>query len=206
MSRGIVTNFRGLRALVVHRDDGNRAVLTDILGRLGLEVITLDPERTASDVPAPLDLVLFDADEDSVDPGRLGVLAEVPAIALIGNEAPSRLARVFRRECDSHIQKPIRTSGVFTAVLLAVNGHQRRRRDVQQLETMRQRLAGRRYVMKAVLHMMSKHGMDEDVAYEKLRQGAMQRRIPIEEMARESLGRDGAVDPLPPKTRISRKA
>lgn len=206
MSRGIVTNFRGLRALVVHRDDGNRSVLTDILGRLGLEVITLDPERVASDVPAPLDLVLFDADEDSVDPGRLGVLAEVPAIALIGNEAPSRLARVFRCECDSHIHKPIRTSGVFTAVLLAVNGYQRRRRDAQQLETMRQRLAGRRYVMKAVLHMMSEQGMDEDVAYERLRRGAMQRRIPIEEMARESLGPDGAVDPLPSEIRISRKA
>lgn len=206
MNSGILTNFRGLRALVVHRSDSNRTVLVDILGRLGLEVTTLDPGSLPSDANPDVDLVLFDADEDSFEPGRLSDLSEVPSIALIGNEAPSRLARVFRYQCDSHIQKPIRTSGVFTAVLLAVNGHQRRLRGAQQLDTMRQRLSGRRTVMKAVLHMMSEHGIDEDAAYEQLRLGAMQRRIPIEEMARESLGPDGATSVLSAGARISRKA
>ncbi|MCR9086240.1 MAG: ANTAR domain-containing protein [Rhodobacteraceae bacterium] len=206
MTSGIVTNFRGLRALVVHRSDSNRTVLEDILGRLGLEVITLDPGHLTVDGSPDVDLVLFDADEDGFDPGDLSNLAEMPSIALIGNEAPSRLARVFRYQCDSHIQKPIRTSGVFTAVLLAVNGHQRSQRSADQLETMRQRLAGRRTVMKAVLSMMSEQGIDEDAAYERLRRGAMHRRIPIEEMARESLGPDGTSNPLSPEARISRKA
>lgn len=205
MSSGILTNFRGLRALVVHRDDTNRTVLVDILGRLGLETTALDPESLPAAADFKADLVLFDADEDSFEPSRLSDLFEMPTIALIGNEAPSRLARVFRYQCDSHIQKPIRNSGVFTALLLAVNGHQRSKRSADQMETLRQRLSGRRTVMKAVLRMMSDHGIDEDAAYERLRRGAMHRRIPIEEMARESLGPDDTT-PLSPATRMSRKA
>lgn len=206
MSSSILTNFRGLRALVVHRADSNRTVLVDILGRLGLEVTALDPDSLTPATDPEADLVLFDADEDSFEPSCLSDLSEMPTIALIGNEAPSRLARVFRYQCDSHIQKPIRSSGVFTALLLAVNGHQRTKRSADQLETLRQRLSGRRMVMKAVLRMMSEHGIDEEAAYARLRQGAMHRRIPIEELARESLGKDEGTMPLSSQARMSRKA
>ncbi|MEM1361242.1 MAG: ANTAR domain-containing protein [Pseudomonadota bacterium] len=206
MSSGILTNFRGLRALVVHRTDRNRTVLVDILGRLGLEVTTLDPDSLPSATEPVADLVLFDADEDGFEPSCLSDLSEMPTIALIGNQPPSRQAPVFRYQCDSHIQKPIRSSGVFTALLLAVNGHQRTKRSADQFETLRQRLSGRRMVMKAVLRMMSENGIDEDAAYEQLRRGAMHRRIPIEEMARESLGTNDGTMRLSSQARISRKA
>lgn len=122
-------------------------------------------------------------------------------IALIGNEAPSRLTRVVRHHCDSHILKPIRTSGVFTAVLLAVNGHEARRRIEREVGTLRQRLSGRRHVMKAVLHLMSDGGIDETAAYEWMRQQAMDRRMPIEEVARCVLAPTG---PDASPTRIAR--
>ncbi len=186
MRRGIKMNFRGLRAAVVQRDDPNRRTLVSVLGKLGLEVATVEPGAAA--LPEA-DLVFFDADEgiDGLPAGD----GELPHIALVGNEAPSRLARVVRMRCASHILKPIRGAGVFTAVLIAVNEHEQRQNTERRIEVLEHRMAGRRLVIKAVLHLMALCGIDEDAAYESLRLEAMERRVPIDQIARERLGDDG---------------
>ena len=202
----IITNFRGLNAVVVHREDTDRATLMRVLRRLGVEAATIDPKPFGGGAPLDCDLVLFDADEDSEASWASRCSPDMSLIALIGSEAPSRLARVVRHRCDSHILKPIRTNGVFTAVLLAVNERTRRRQNDREIETLKHRLAGRRLVMKAILRLMSHLGIDEDTAYERLRSKAMKLRLPIDEIARECLGlrSDVSVPPAPPK--ISRSA
>lgn len=186
MSR-ITTNFRGLRALVLHPEGPTRDRLAAILERLGLGVSAQEIATLAQGAPPPCDLVLFDADEEIEAPLLDGLSRGLPTIALIGNEAPSRLARVVRFRCNSHILKPIRNTGVYSAVVLAINDHDRQRQTERDLAALRQRLAGRRVVMKAVLHRMETAGMDEDAAYEHLRRRAMELRVPIEEAARRSL-------------------
>lgn len=184
MRGAITTNFRGLRALVIHRDGSNRRTLVSVLGKLGLDVDAVEPG--AAQALGACDLVFFDADE-GLD--RLPADARaLPHIALVGSEAPSRLARVVRLECASHILKPIRGAGVFTALLLAVNEHERRQKMERRIELLEQRMAGRRLVIKAVLHLMALCGTDEDAAYESLRLEAMNRRVPIDQVARERLG------------------
>ncbi len=186
MKCAIITNFRGLRALVIHHEDPSRRVLVSVLGKLGLAVEAVEPG--AAPAPGDRDLVFFDADEGldglPLDAGTL------PHIALVGVEAPSRLARVVRLECASHILKPVRGAGVFTALLLAVNEHERRGRLERRIELLEQRMAGRRVVIKAVLRLMALCGIDEDAAYESLRLEAMSRRVPIDQVARERLGAD----------------
>jgi AmiR/NasT family two-component response regulator len=201
MKRTTIKNFRGMQALVLHRDDANRALLVSVLGRLGLDVTMCEAATDIHDWEA-FDVLLFDADE-----GEPGVPpdASLPKIALVGSEAPSRLDRVIRLKCDSHILKPVRTSGIFTALLLAVNGHAERRQVDREIAALRQRLAGRRIVTKAV-HLMALCAIDEDEAYERLRLEAMHRRVPIEEMARESLGMDDAAHETMRRAQISRKA
>lgn len=186
--KGVITkNFRGLRALVIQQDDANRRVLISVLGKLGLTVQVLGPQDvTEQDLPA-CDVIFVDADVGIEVLPQGGTLPRVPSIALIGTEAPSRLARVVRQRCTSHIQKPIGSSGVFTALLLAVNEHEQRQKTDREIETLRQRLAGRRVVTKAVLELMAEHGIDQDEAYDQLRVAAMNRRMPIDEMAREHL-------------------
>lgn len=187
----IKSNFRGLRALVLQSDSGGTDRLTGILERLGLVVLVANPQGLSRSEDAglpPCDLVLFDADEE-IDATLLDPFAgAVPMIALIGNEAPSRLARVVRFGCHSHILKPIRSMGVYSALILATNGHERHEASRREMEALRQRLAGRRLVMKAVLKRMTADGVDEDVAYEELRRRAMELRISLEEAARRSLG------------------
>lgn len=204
MSDAVINNFRGLRALVLHIEDGNRAKLTATLEKLGLNVTAVAPADISAELQRDFDLVLFDADDGigSVfgGPGA----PDMPCIALIGSEAPGRLNRVVGQRAASHILKPIRSAGVFTALFLAVNEFHRRQRMQREIEALRQRLKGRRLVTKAVLRLVGLCGIDEDEAYEWLRAEAMNRRIPIEDMARESLGMERHAQKALHHARISR--
>lgn len=193
MKRTIIQNFRGLNGLVVHADDANRRTLVTTLGKLGL-IVTAKEVADAGDLKH-CDLMFIDADEGmeampDAEAQQTGCQS-VPCIALIGNEAPSRLARVVRHGCASHILKPIRNSGVYAAVLLAVNSHEMRQETAREIETLRKRLAGRRVVTQAVFEIMKKHRLDQDAAYELLRADAMNRRLPIDQIARERISASG---------------
>lgn len=179
----VLRNFRGLRALVLQGDVTGRDLLMRTLHKLGLEAEAMAPEAASRDTIAAADLIFVDADE-GIDP-ILGEenLPERPIIAIIGNEAPSRLSRVVRARAASHIQKPVRSSGVFTAVLLGINEHAERQRMTQEAAALRRRLSGRRTVVKAVLALMRRWGIDEDAAYQKLRSDAMRDRISVEDVA-----------------------
>ncbi|MCE8009090.1 ANTAR domain-containing protein [Aestuariivita sp.] len=183
----IKTNFRGLRALVLHHKGATTERLAGILQRLGLVVQTCDPAEIDATVLPECDLVLFDADEEIAATVLEDLAATRPMIALIANEAPSRLARVVRFRCNSHILKPIRSMGVYSALLLATNGHEQQLQTCREIASLRQRLSGRRTVMKAVLKQMDLTGVDEDTAYEGLRRRAMELRVPIETVARMTL-------------------
>lgn len=190
MKGPVKTNFRDLRAVVVHGDDSNRQVLADVLGKLGLHPVLIDPQD--EDLPDALlacDVILLDADVNIEFLAQSESLPDVPCIALIGTETPSQLARIVRQGCISHILKPVRNSGVFTALLLAVNAHDQRQKVQREVTGLRQRLAGRRDVTAAILDLMVADGIDQDTAYDRLRVEAMNRRIPVEDLAREYLTR-----------------
>lgn len=184
----MLKNFRGLRALVIMAPASGRDTLERTLGKLGLDVIIAEAPPCHDDDTAAFDVVFFDAD-DGPEPGMdAPVLPDLPLIAVIGSEAPSRLARVIRHRAASHILKPIRSSGIFTALLLAMNEHAARMRHQQEMQALSRRLSGRRVVMKAVLQLITLCGLSEEDAYEWLRREAMERRIPMEDMARHALG------------------
>lgn len=187
MSGPVIQNFRGARALIVHPADTNGEVLTTSLRRLGLDVMVTERSAEALEGAPFFDLVFFDADH-----GLNGVFGdesppEAAYVAVIGSEAPGRLGRVVRQRCCAHLMKPVRASGVFTAVFLAMNEFATRRREMRERKAMAQRLAGRRLVTKAILRMIAEEGIDDDEAYRMLRRESMRRRLPIEEIARECL-------------------
>lgn len=176
-------NFRGLRAVVLQADVSGRNTLLVTLHKLGLQAEAIEPSQASQETVCHADLIFVDADE-GIEPILEGFdLPDVPVIAMIGNEAPSRLTRVVRVRAASHIQKPVRSSGIFTAVLLGMNEHARRKQTDKEMAVIRRRLAGRRIVVKAVLALMRRWGIDEDAAYEILRTDAMRDRIPVEDAA-----------------------
>ena len=179
----VLRHFRGLRAVVLQGDVTGRETLLQTLKKLGLEAEAMAPEAASAAAIATADVIFFDADE-GLDPifGD-SALPDVPIIAIIGSEAPSRLTRVVKVRATSHILKPVRSSGIFTALLLGINEHAERKRLSEETAAIRGRLAGRRIVLKAVIALMRRWGIDEDAAYKKLRSDAMHERIPVEEAA-----------------------
>lgn len=167
------SNFRGARVLIQLRDEAGSAVLVRSLERLGLQVTT---------DPAEAEIVFFDADEDVAAPAR-----DIPLVALIGSEAPSRLGRVVRQRASAWLMKPLRATEIFTAVFVAFNEHSARQREAQEREALRRRAEGRRVVVKAILQLMAMQGLTDDEAYRELRVASMRRRISVEEFAAEIL-------------------
>ena len=201
MSAPVVRNFRGARALVCHADDGSRATLAETLRRLGLEVTLYDPASGGPKPPVDAhDVVFFDADEGSDGSGSGSEAPDVPLIALIGVEAPSRLARVVRRRAAAYIVKPVRSSGIYTALVVAFSEHARRKAEGEERAALARRLASRRHMIKAILTIMERDGLDDEAAFQSLRREAMRRRIPIEDVARQIVAEADETDQSAPET------
>jgi AmiR/NasT family two-component response regulator len=126
-------------------------------------------------------------------------LAPVPLIVLVGLESPSRLQRAFDLGPSAFVHKPIRSSGIFSALFFAMNEHARRAEMLERLRAMERRRGSRRFVHKALMQLMSQHGIDDEEAYTLLRKESMSQRLTVEEMAVRILAES------PPK-RVARKA
>jgi AmiR/NasT family two-component response regulator len=181
MSPQIRSNFRGARAWVALPEDQNREVLVRTLERLGLSIFERSPDATDF-VAGRQDVAFVDADQDFM------VLdADIPHIAVIGMEAPSRLARVVRHRASSVLMKPVRATGIFTALFLAFNEHAIRQRELIERANLARRAEGRRAVVKAILKIMKDDDVSDDEAYRKMRLASMTRRISIEEFATQTV-------------------
>jgi AmiR/NasT family two-component response regulator len=179
MTTPVRSNFRGAHAWVALPDDQNRDVLVRTLDRLGVSVTATGPESTDF-VAGSQDVVFVDADQDFMVLG-----SDTPHIALIGMEAPSRLARVVRHRAAAVLMKPVRATGVFTALFLAFNEHAIRQRELSERENLSRRAEGRRVVVKAILKIMKDRDLTDDEAYREMRLASMAKRISIEEFAAE---------------------
>ena len=191
-------NFRGCHALIVHPADQNRLVLETTLTRLGLAVTALDPpggDTSAGD--ARPDVVFLDVDDASHPPWAEG---EVPLVAMIGHESPSRLQRAFELQPSAFLLKPVRPSGVYTAIFFAINGHARDRQIARTVASLEGRHRARRIVTKAVLLLMQRHGVDDDEAYRRLRKESMRQRVTVEDLSNRILDQERPVAPLPDRS------
>lgn len=184
MSPAPIQSFRGRKALVLHGADQNRAVLERTLAQLGLVVEVLEP--TALQVPGELlesaGILFVDADLGALPPLTAGA---PPIVAIIGHETPSRLLRVVEIAASAFLIKPVRAQGVFSAIFVAVNGHRRLMGLQDQLAAMASRHAARRHVIKAVVALMQRHGVDDEEAFRMLRRESMTRRITVEELSQQ---------------------
>jgi hypothetical protein len=90
-------SFRGLHALIEHPPGRDRTVLKNQLEFLGLRVTVHD-----SAAPSPsqsVDILFFDADGgQATESGGVHRELDLPVVALIGSEAPTRLQAMLARQ------------------------------------------------------------------------------------------------------------
>ena len=122
------------RALILHRSHQTVEAIIRQLTQIGMSAEQHWPELPHDLRPAGYAVVFFDADmgHDEQFPWLAGE-APIPTIALIGSEAPGRIAWAIKHGADAHLLKPVAGGGIYSAVLLAREAFARRQVLRQEL-------------------------------------------------------------------------
>src|SRR3954466_13517472 len=164
MTRPSSFSVRGRRALMVIRDEREIAVVRRQLDRLGMTIADHDPDGTA-----PAEAVAVFILDAALRPIRSDATAnwaaDTPIIALVGTETPSRLKWLLDLQPASFLIKPLRSAGLYTALVVAFDTAQRRIDDATYIERLEDRIRSRRIVFAAVLQTMRGHGLSETDAF-----------------------------------------
>jgi AmiR/NasT family two-component response regulator len=174
------------------RDEHDISILRRQLDRLGMTVIERDPVDEACPED-PVDVIVLDADCIPIkgDPAMAWRRISAPVIALIGTETPSRLKWILDLQPASFLVKPLRSAGLYTALVVAFDTAQRRLEEAAHIERLEDRIRSRRVVFAAVLHTMRSHALSEEDAFNLIRQTAMRYRTTIEQLCADIIAGGG---------------
>ena len=191
MTRPSPFSVRGRRALIVMRDEREISIVRRQLHRLGMTIAECDPAE-APPSNETVDVIVVDADSIPIksDPATVWK-SNAPIIALIGTETPSRLKWLLDLKPASFLVKPLRSAGLYTALVVAFDCAQRRSDEAAHIEKLEDRIRSRRVVFAAVLQMMRGHGLSEADAFTLIRQTAMRHRTTIEQLSAEIIAAGG---------------
>ena len=191
MTKSSPFSVRGRHALVIMRDEREISIVRRQLNRLGMSVAESDPTQLAAP-DGRVDVIVLDADSipiksDLAAAWKIGA----PIIALIGTETPSRLKWLLELHPASFLIKPLRSAGLYTALVVAFDSAQRRIDEAAYVERLEDRIRSRRVVFAAVLQIMRVHGLTETEAFALVRQTAMRHRTTIEQLSAEIIAAGG---------------
>ena len=197
MTRPSPFSVRGHRALMVMRDEREISIVRRQLSRLGMTISEHDP----AEPPPPnqtIDVILMDADSIPIKSDQAELWkGDVPIIALLGTETPSRLKWLLDLRPASFLIKPLRSAGLYTALVVAFDSAQRRIDEAAHIEKLENRIRSRRVVFAAVLQIMRGHDMSETDAFALIRETAMRHRTTIEVMSAEIIAAGGMPNRTP---------
>jgi response regulator NasT len=176
-----IPNLGGAKAFVLHRPHATVNAVIRQLAAIGLDATACWPELPVAALAA--DFIFFDVDLgfDEQFPWSPGE-APMPLVALIGSEAPGRIEWALKHNADAQLVKPVGNAGVYSALLIARQSFEARRRLAGEIATLAQRVAERQTIVRAVAALSK--GADDSRAYAQLRSLAMGWQINIEEAAR----------------------
>ncbi|MGF6312253.1 AmiR/NasT family two-component response regulator [Bradyrhizobium sp. i1.8.4] len=187
MSKPSSFSLRGRKALVAIKDERDATIVRRQFERLGIDIVTWDG---SADIDCRPDVTLID---DELLPltsaAQRASLGRSPVIALLGTETPSRLKLVLDLDPASFLVKPLRSAGIYAALVLAFERSGRTNELKQQVLKLEQRLRSRRVVLAAVLQVMHTRALAEPAAFALIRRAAMEQRKTIEELSAEITAR-----------------
>ncbi|WP_291692387.1 ANTAR domain-containing response regulator [Bradyrhizobium sp.] len=172
------------------KDEREIALLRRQLHRLGMSVAEIEPGQTLLP-PEPFDVIVLDADGMPIKSDPAPAWRDAPIIALVGTETPSRLKWLLDLRPASFLVKPLRSAGLYTALVVAFDAHQRRLEELSHVEKLEDRIRSRRVVFAAVLRMMRDHALSEEDAFALIRQTAMRHRTTIEQLSADIVAAGG---------------
>jgi AmiR/NasT family two-component response regulator len=183
MSKPSSFSLRGRKALVAIKDERDASIVKRQFERLGIDIVAWEPGAAVDFRP---DVTLIDDDFlPLTSPAQRAFLGQGPVIALLGTETPSRLKLVLELDPASFLVKPLRSAGIYAALVLAFERAERTSELKQQVVKLEERLRSRRIVLAAVLQIMHSHAVGEPAAFALIRRAAMEQRKTIEQISAE---------------------
>jgi AmiR/NasT family two-component response regulator len=176
-------SLRGRKALLAIKDERDASIVRRQFERLGIDIAAWEPGAVIDGQP---DVALID-DEflPLASPAQRAFVGRCPIIALVGTETPSRLKLVLDLDPASFLVKPLRSAGIYAALVMAFEKTERTNELKQQVVKLEQRLRSRRVVLAAVLQVMHSRALAEPAAFALIRRAAMEQRKSIEEISAE---------------------
>lgn len=170
------------------RDERELSTICRQLKRLGVHIAPWESNSPDTNV----DVVLLDADLFLIESTpALPIDPAIPIVALIGIETPSRLKWLLDLKPASFLIKPIRSAGLYSALVMAFGIAQQRTQVAERIKDLETRVRSRRLVIAAILHLMENRKLTESAAFTLIRRTAMQRRTTIEELSAEIVASGG---------------
>jgi AmiR/NasT family two-component response regulator len=104
-------------------------------------------------------------------------------IAIVGAETPGRLDWMLQQRPAAYLLRPIRSSGVYTALVMGFHNAAEQKEFVARIDRLERRAQARRTVLAATTRLMETQGLSEPAAYRLLREAAMRQRTTIEDVS-----------------------
>ena len=182
-SSSLLRRLRSLNVMVFHPEDQDGQEVIGQLHRIGCRVQAFWPPLDK--LPADVDVVFLAVRPEvlSIDLPWLRRDSTPPVIAVVTYENPVLVEAVLALDAHGVIASPVKSFGLLTTMVVAINQAQRGREREKMLVRAEQRLASQRKIAKAKAILMHSRGISEDDAYNLIRSRAMSRRVTTEEIA-----------------------
>lgn len=179
----LLRELRSLRISVFHPDDQDGQELLGQLQRIGCQAQAFWPPLEKLPTGANLIILAMRPETLSMDLPWLRRDSSPPVIPVVNYENPLIVEAVLQLNAYGVIASPVRSFGLLTSIVVAVNQAEKVRDREKYVARLEQRLSGLRKVNKAKAILMSTRGVCEEDAYKIIRDQAMTKRVTAEEIA-----------------------
>jgi AmiR/NasT family two-component response regulator len=191
----VLRDLRSLHVCVFHPRDRDGELLTQQLQRIGCQVHHFWPPL---DAPVPgTDLVIIGLYPDTISHNFTWCDADdaPPVVAVVNYENPTIIDAVLRVGAKAVVASPVRSFGVLSALVLArqISGDLKKlKKRVARLED---KVGGARKIAEAQEILVRQRGISKLEAYKAIREQAMGKRVPVEEIASAIITADEILSP-----------
>ncbi|MDB5818290.1 MAG: hypothetical protein JWQ11_1930 [Rhizobacter sp.] len=195
----LLRNLRNLRVMVFHPKDADSELLTEQLQRIGCQVMTMWPPL--AELPDSVDFVYCAVRPDHAATQCAWMVEEPtrPVIAIIDYENPTVIDAAMRMGSVAVLTSPIHSTGILSSLAMAQHIHARHNELQRRNARLQQKLLGANQVSQAKAILVRTRCVSDADAYRLIREQAMTKRVPTEEIARAIIQADDVLS-FAPKT------
>jgi AmiR/NasT family two-component response regulator len=181
----ILRTLRSLKVVVLHPQDQDGEELLAQLQRIGCDVEVFWPRLDSLPAGTGLVVMAMRPETLSMTFPWLGTSTSPPVIPVVTYENPIIIEAVLQLNAYTTIPSPVRSSGLLTALVVALAQFKVSRGRERYIDRLEQKQARLRIIQQAKQIVMETRGVSEEEAYQILRSQAMLKREQIETVASE---------------------